>query len=170
MPAGCPPLAEIEGERLDATSTVAVIDCRLPSSDEDSYSWPMGGYLVIRVTPTTGEVVELGTWEQDHESGTYHELVGILRGANGEATKLLLLERRGGLDRIPSNTLTVYDLGIQNFGATLIIAENIEVELAPNARTATITTCDSRLTEIELAQPVACKDEPNPKLATVELR
>ena len=170
MPAGCPSLTEIEGQRLDATSTVAVIDCRIPSSDEESYTWPMAAYAVIRVTPTTGEVVELGTWEQGHESGTYHELTGILRGPNGVATKLLLLERRGGLDQTPSNTLTVYELQRQTFAATVIVAENIDVEVAPNERTAKVTTCDSRLTSHDLEHPIECKDEPNPKLVTVELR
>lgn len=170
MPTGCPPLTELEGQRLDTTSTVAVIDCRLPSSDEESYTWPMGGYVVIRVTPTTGEVVELGTWEQGHESGTFHELAGILRDPNGVATKLLLTENRGGLDQTPSHTLTVYELQQQTFASTVITSENLDVDVAPDGRSAKVTTCESRLTFDDPEHPIECKDEPNPKLVTVELR
>lgn len=50
-----------------------------------------------------------------------------------------------------------------------IVAENMDVEVAPDARSAKVTTCDSRLTDAP-EYPVECKDEPNPKLATVELR
>lgn len=160
--------ADGESQKLDATWTISVDECDQKGADDES--WPRVAYLVRRLTPTTGYAWELDTWTQHREGGKNWTIEGVLRDRAGAATKVLLVSREGGLDQAAEAHLSIYDVATDRIDHTKISAETIDVEVAPDATMATVTSCSSEAMYIDLEHPLACKDEPTAKVNVVEIR